>query len=122
MDAMIEVGECTIGLWSVSLPAGDWLQHLGVMPDGTYEIVYRFRWYRDDKTFDSADEKRWFRIRTKTGESEAHALEVARYAYGTLNKLGAHWELMRGARSSQEFADVLLAMPGMTARHEVVAA
>lgn len=117
---MIEIGDATIGMWCVSLPAGDWLAHLGRLQDGhTFELVFRFRWYRDDKVFDSADEKSWTRMRSKPGDTEATAIAMARFAYQELidrTGSGRHWELMRGARSAVEFAQLLRSMPGMASK------
>lgn len=56
----IEFSDKTIGIWAVDLMNGsDFLG--GVWRDGdNYVMEYRFRYYVDDKTFDSEDKKNWY--------------------------------------------------------------
>lgn len=60
---MITIDENTIGLWSVKLANDkDWLAAIReLIPDQKYELVYRFRYYRDDAVFESQDKKNWYR-------------------------------------------------------------
>jgi hypothetical protein len=56
----IELSENTIGIWAVNLrDESDWIG--AVWRDGDNWIMeYRFRYYVDDKTFDSEDVKNWY--------------------------------------------------------------
>jgi hypothetical protein len=36
-------------------------------PPGEWRATYRFRWYRDDKTFDSKDERSWYAVTPTDG-------------------------------------------------------
>ena len=57
----IELTDKTIGIWAVWLTDdSDWLCSAWV-EDDNYVIAYRFRYYVDDKTFDSDDRKSWYR-------------------------------------------------------------
>jgi hypothetical protein len=59
---MIELDDKIVGLWFLyTTEKQDWM--LGVRelePDQKYELIYRFRNYKDDKYFDSEDEKNWY--------------------------------------------------------------
>jgi hypothetical protein len=64
-DEMITITDKTIGLWYLDTIPGkqDWLAAITeIVPDSQYELVYRFRYYKDDKAFDSEDIKNWFRV------------------------------------------------------------
>lgn len=114
----IEIGEKTIGMWCVELPPamqGNLLAHMGYLPDGRIRIDMRFRWYRDDLIGeDSKDARSWYRLDTK--DPVALAIEKFRGVverYRQILEGASTWELLRGARSAQEFAEALAAMPGM---------
>ncbi len=51
----------TVGVWALMLPDSDWMAGIW-MEDGTVRMAYRFRYYVDDKTFDSEDAKHWYAI------------------------------------------------------------
>lgn len=58
---MIEITDKTVGLWFIEWEGVDWLAHLKeVLPEKKYELTHRFRYHKDDKVFDSEDEKRWY--------------------------------------------------------------
>jgi len=60
---MITIDEKTLGLWNVPLPdRSDWLAAVReLVPDEKYQLDYRFRYYADDKVFESEDRKSWYR-------------------------------------------------------------
>lgn len=62
-EAMIKLDEHVVGVWFSKISStSDWMLCLRELePDVRYEIVYRFRYYKSDKVFDSDDEKSWFR-------------------------------------------------------------
>jgi len=111
---MIELNENTLGIWSVSLPVpGDWMGTL--QRDGErLKLICRFRWYRDDKTFDSEDEKRWYEVTLGAHWSVSAAIESVRDLVRKMPAKEAHWELIRGERSVEELAQLLLTMPGIS--------
>jgi hypothetical protein len=57
----IPFSENTVGVWYVHLENSDWLASIW-MEDGKATMAYRFRYYKDDKTFDSEDEKNWYGV------------------------------------------------------------
>jgi hypothetical protein len=59
---MIEVKETTycLGLWWLEADGVDWLAAVTRESDGPLTLRYRFRYYQDDKAFDSADHKNWW--------------------------------------------------------------
>jgi hypothetical protein len=115
----IEISEGTVGVWYVALSHCDWLAHVGRNAEGLYELRYRFRWFRDDKIWDSKDRKNWYRFVTKPGEPVDRILETTRARAKLLSEgcgplaHTTNWELLRGERTVEEFADLLLTMPGV---------
>lgn len=69
----------TVGLWYLqTTPKQDWVGTLTeVEPDKEYELIYRFRYYKDDKAWDSADEKSWYKA-TITGHDKDYCIESVR--------------------------------------------
>jgi hypothetical protein len=59
---MIILDEKTLALWNVPLPdRSDWLAAVReLVPDEKYQLDYRFRYYADDKVFESEDKKSWY--------------------------------------------------------------
>jgi hypothetical protein len=49
----------------------DYLAAMFRDPDGPWEMIYRFRYYVDDETHDSDDQKNWYRVRAKDGTDQA---------------------------------------------------
>ena len=52
---MIEFNEDIKGIWCAAFEGGDYL--LALYPS---KIVFRFRYHKDDKIFDSKDKKSWY--------------------------------------------------------------
>lgn len=113
---MIEVTEATVGIWQVALPDGNWFAHMARRSGGGFEILYRFRWYRDQKVFDSRDVKHWWRG-TVSSVSEDECLSKMRAIVAELAQAGglSSWELIRGTKPLDEFMAALLKMPGIHA-------
>lgn len=79
---MIKFSEDTIGVWYVQIPEGDWLASI-FKEDGKPCLVYRFRYYVDDKSFDSDDEKNWYKMEPKDGDADLDKLiETTRMVAG----------------------------------------
>lgn len=60
---MIILDSQTVGIWFVVPgPGVDWMASVReVTPNEEYQITYRFRYHKDDKAFESADKKSWFK-------------------------------------------------------------
>jgi hypothetical protein len=111
----MELDERTLGFWCVELGHGNWLAHLTQDRDGELILTYRFRWYRDDKTFDSADERKWYTVRPRD-RNKSKMIEVIREMFQKLCEANGHsgWELLKGERSFDEFLALLAEMPGIS--------
>ena len=61
-DAGVALDEKIVGLWFLSTTeTSDWLAVVRELePDTRYELIYRFQYYKDDKAFNSKDEKNWY--------------------------------------------------------------
>ena len=109
---MIELSEGTIGLWSLEWPEGNWLAH-AERTDTGFEMVCRLRWFRDDKIFDSDDERQWFVLQAG---SEDELIKQTRALYIDMRRAAPTaegWELMRGQMSVEEFSALVSRIPGM---------
>ncbi len=74
----IELTENTLGIWAVSISDEcDWLGAVWREGDD-YVLEYRFRYYVDDKTFDSKDRKNWYRTVITGGQPEDKVVGVMR--------------------------------------------
>ena len=109
----IELGDPTVAIWCVELPGGNLMMHLGRITDTHFALDLRFRWYRDDKIHDSDDDRSWYRC--EPHGREADVLHKARRVFEHYRALvgSTGWELIRGARTADEFADLLKQMPGI---------
>ncbi len=61
---MIVFDEKIVAVWFVTTITNkqDWMAAVRELePDQKYELVYRFRYYVDDKQWDSEDKKNWYR-------------------------------------------------------------
>jgi hypothetical protein len=71
-----------LGIWYVALPGGqsDFMGCLQPHPDegGVYVFDCRFRYYHDDKVFDSDDEKHWWHVEDKTSGNADEAIHKIR--------------------------------------------
>jgi hypothetical protein len=118
---VIKVDEKIVGLWYVSLPGQDWLAGVReLIPNEKYELVYRFRYYKDDKVFESDDRKSWY-----AGElSGTRHFIVAglRSLSRGIAEMGAtdstHHELLNESGDLAEFQRRLQDAPYMYARME----
>lgn len=115
---MLMIDEKTIGLWSVALgDSGNWLALLARKDQGI-TLTYRFRWYRDDKVYDSKDKKNWYQVEAKSTSPE-RGIEITRKAFNDIlhaSVANKGWELLRGERNMEEFMAELVKMPGMHAK------
>lgn len=110
----IEITEKSIALWYVEIPhpPQNLMAHLARGENGAFDLVYRFRYKRDNKAFDSKDDKSWYGG-TITNHTEAQALEKMRMLIGILAKKssGQLYELLRGTGTVEQFMEQLGKMP-----------
>lgn len=59
---MITLDEKIVGIWFMNpMPGQDWMAAVNeIEPEAKYKLTYRFRYYKDDKAFDSEDKKNWY--------------------------------------------------------------
>jgi hypothetical protein len=109
----IEITEGTIGIWYTELPnnEGNWMAGAKRDPDGTYDVTYRFRYYRDEKTFESSDERRWegFKIDSKKSDAVTRITSSLRFVQQHLG--GNSYEVLRGTGSIKQFMEEFEKLP-----------
>jgi len=59
----IKFTESTIGVWFVALGDSDWFASIFRDDDGVVSLSYRFRHYKDGRSFDSKDVKTWYSVK-----------------------------------------------------------
>jgi hypothetical protein len=83
-------------IWRADLPNGDLIATLWkeASEGNRWTLVYRFRYYKDEKVFNSKDEKNWYTLKGKTDTDEEgrnlegifnHILEVGGKDFGVRN-------------------------------------
>lgn len=91
------IDDNTLCIWFISIPDpkfmllgqkrftfGDCLAQIDRNPDGkSFHLEYRFRYYEDDKAWDSKDRKNWY-AGDLHGESEEQVLEKANSVFQTM--------------------------------------
>jgi hypothetical protein len=111
----IEIGEATIGMWSIRVnDYMNWLAHLAREPNGDFLFTYRFRHDNDDDPHCN-----WYKGTVRGVKSEHEAIERVRRAVSQMldsDESMVGWELLKGARSIEEFSRALAQMPGITMR------
>ncbi len=113
----LKLSEDTVGIWAVDLMNGsDYLAALW-REDDVYVMEYRFRYYVDDKTFDSDDKKNWYRAEIPTaGAEEDDLIRAQRMAVEMMWKAsgGSRYELMMGPGGIKEMMADLKKWPMIT--------
>lgn len=64
---MIDLSEKTVAIWYILLDSGtDWIAGITELVENEeYLIQYRFRYYEDNKVFESKDRKNWYEGTTR---------------------------------------------------------
>jgi hypothetical protein len=80
----IEIDEKIVAIWYLrTLPDQDWMAGLRELePNQKYSFTYRFRYYKDDKAFDSKDVKNWYEGTVNSTRNEA--IEAFRFLGKTM--------------------------------------
>jgi len=94
----MELSENTIGIWYVQTSeTSDWLMTVNE-DNESYDMTYRWRYYEDDKNFDSDDRKTWYSgTIAKTTTSREKLLAGMRGTVELMLKFpeaGKSWELL----------------------------
>ncbi len=116
----IEMTDKTIGIWAVNLlNKSDFLG--GVWLDGdVYVMEYRFRYYVDDKTFDSKDKKNWYHAEVPIdGVTEEELISAMRMVVELMWKKsgGQRYELLMGPGGIKEMMADLKKWPMISMLH-----
>jgi hypothetical protein len=111
---MLTLDEKTVGLWFIELDdSSDFMAMLACTDnDHAWEFVYRFRYYLDDKAFDSADKKSWYRATIEAPDEKTVILRT-RAAITAVAGLaqGRHYECLRGGKTPVQFFAELRKLP-----------
>jgi len=111
----MELTENTVGIWYVQVSKeSDWLMTVNE-DDETYNMTYRWRYYEDDKNFDSEDRKSWYSATTlKDKISKEKLIANMREAVELiLNFPGSEksWELLMEDHDIKAFMKKFEALP-----------
>lgn len=113
---MIEFTERTIGVWYCELDGSqDYLCSVWRTEEGGLVCKYRFRYYVDDKSFDSDDKKNWYEMELKKSDfaAEQHLIANMRMVVDLLGKSsgGETYELMMDDGGIDAFIERFKDMP-----------
>lgn len=96
---MIAITDKTVGIWYLdTIPnKQDWMAGLTeIEPESKYQIDYRFRYYEDDKAFDSKGRKSWYKVVVPSTRA---------FAIAVLRELAKH--LAEAADAGGELIEIL---------------
>lgn len=71
MTLVISEDVYVYAIWFQSAPRRDWMGYISREGDGPFKVEYRFRYYADDKVFDSDDEKHFARVELPDAKEES---------------------------------------------------
>lgn len=76
---MIELKEKTLvdTIWFTGSVEADWLGIVMKQPDAPWYALYRFRYHKDDKFWDSDDERSWYKFENHSSETGPEKLVAA---------------------------------------------
>jgi hypothetical protein len=91
--ALLNIDEKTVGIWFLALTDDcDWMCGVSeTEPEKKYQINYRFRYHKDDKVFDSADEKSSYGV--KASCTRSFAIATVRHIASEMKAKGAIGEI-----------------------------
>ncbi len=75
-----------LGFWVAAIENGDFFAVVWKTPNGPWEWSYRFRYHRDDKVFNSDDEKVWYKLKALDGSDKSK--ERLKKAMNSILELG----------------------------------
>ena len=117
----IHIDDSTLAMWHCEIPRGNFTGALRrTDKPRTFQFDWRFRHYRDDVIGPESKDIRNEYTAELANTTEREAIAVLHDLWAELHeKAGPEcgaWELIRGARSAEEFFDQLVSMPSMHAR------
>lgn len=119
----IVIDEKLVGIWFLATISGhqDWLAAVSVIePDVKYKLTYRFRYYKDDKAYDSEDTKNWYE--GEISGTRAYVVAAIRMVAKTLESKADDklYEIMNESGDMQEFMRKFADMPFSYVRQEEI--
>ena len=114
----IEINENMLGIWFVAWKDADWMCGAWKSFCGP-EARYRFRYYKDEKAFNSRDEKSWYDVkpRREAGDhlfTDQEMIDVCSEMAALMakaNSASEKWELIRGASTFEQFVTEFRKLP-----------
>jgi hypothetical protein len=113
--------ESIMGIWYIQLAESfDMMCALARVEGGGYKVNGRTRVYESEDPWDERDRKRWFSGPVEADSDEAAILKARQHVKDITADFLSHFppdfipqlfELIRGKRSVEEFANVLRSMP-----------
>lgn len=109
---MVTIDDSILAFWYVEIPAGNWMASLHRDGAGT-RMAYRFRYYKDQQVFDSADEKSNYSAVCPPEMPVMTLIDTVRNVVTLMKAGGAgeSWELLRGTSTTRQFMDQFMALP-----------
>jgi hypothetical protein len=110
---VIELDEKIVAIWYLQITnTQDWMAAIReIEPEEKFELTYRFRYYKDDKAFESKDKKNWYK--GTIGGSRAFVIgslrEIAKVLAATSSG-GELYELIND-KGAEDFLHRLQDMP-----------
>jgi hypothetical protein len=119
---MIEFSEKTRMVWYQDMPGGNnWMGAIEAEEGGTFKIIYRFRYRKDEKAFDSIDERNWYTGRAndygRAADLVRHMLQLSAELPGGFEK---PYIIERGTGTLKQFMEEFLKLPFVHAKVEKI--
>lgn len=106
---MFKISDNTLGIWFVRGVRKDFLLHCEYK-DNKCQAMYRFRYYKDDKAFDSDDTKNWYTLSSEYDRDKETSLENMRELSEKISEeFGNHYiEFLKGEKLPEDFLHEIL--------------
>lgn len=117
MSAIVEFDDTLLAVWYIQISTtSNMLSSVSQLPDGKFQMMTRFRYYRDKQAFDSEDEKSGYQVVS----AKPDALDTFR---GLMHEMrartgGVMFELLRESRTTEEMFAVFESWPVVHKRME----
>jgi hypothetical protein len=110
----IQVNENTLWVGYTETNQGNWIGAINKVDDG-FDLTYRWRYYEDDKSFDSKDRKSWYSFVAPPSVDPKELIDTVHDLLFTMaGAMGkTPYEAVRGDRSYKEFSDDFEKFPNM---------
>lgn len=98
-----------LGLWYAEIPPGNMFTALETTDTG-FRVVTRLRIYKDDKVFDSEDEKTWYEVLCDTKSYDEMVDNIRKMMSGAPG-VGRIYEALREDKTVNEFFEEWTSLP-----------